>query len=91
MDSVLLDRGKYSRVSYVRGEAQVLRANRDPLIKKSTPLGPNGVFEIEKHPKKVVLDMPTAIGVCILSGAKLKMLSFIYDFVVKYFRYKSSV
>lgn len=45
----------------------------------------NDVFEFEMAKKKITLDIPIIIGFSILQYAKLRMLSFYYDFIDKYF------
>ena len=84
--SLLLRKDRFSNVSYVRGEWETLKAVRSPYTKKTTPLG-SGVCEVETRPRKVVQDMPTALGVQVLSGAKLVMLKFYYDYIDKYLWY----
>ena len=81
--SLLLRKDRFSRVSYVRGEAAMLKATRDPYTKRTTPLK-DGVCEVETRPRRVMQDMPTALGVHVLSGAKLVMLRFYYDFLQEF-------
>ncbi len=50
------------------------------MLKKVSQL-PGGLYEIELHPKKVFQNMPTVLGVHVLSQAKLVMLQFFYDFL----------
>lgn len=83
--SLLLRKDRFSRISYVRGESATLKALRDPYTKRSTPLT-NGVCEVERRPRSVPQDMPTVLGVRVLSGAKLIMLRFYFDFLQKYLR-----
>ena len=70
-------------MSYVRGEVELLKANRHPLTKK-TELLSDDLYEVESHPRIVPQNMPTALGVQVLSGAKLLMLRFYYDFLDRY-------
>ena len=70
-------------MSYVRGEVDVLKANRHPLTKK-TELLSGDLYEVESHPRIVPQNMPTVLGVQVLSGAKLLMLRFFYDFLDRY-------
>ena len=69
----------------MRGEAAALKANRQPLTKKTVYLN-KGVYEIETQPRRVPQNMPTSLGVQVLSGAKLVMLRFYYDFLDQYLR-----
>ena len=49
-------------------------------------MGNDGLYEVETRPHRVPQDMPTVLGVHVLSGAKLIMLQFYYDFLQKYLR-----
>ena len=46
----------------------------------------NGIFEVEMYKKKVLLDTPIQLGFLILQYAKLRMLEFYYDCLIKYLR-----
>ena len=49
----------------------------------------NGVFEVEMYKSKVILDTPTQLGFFILQYAKLRMLEFYHDCLVKYLNQNS--
>lgn len=44
------------------------------------------IYEVIKKKKKIVHNLPRHIGAFVYGKSKLVMLSFIYDFIVKYFR-----
>ena len=57
----------------------------NPLFKKSTPLDEEqSLFEVEMSPDKIVWDLPMQIGFFVYQYAKLRMLEFYYDFILKF-------
>lgn len=42
------------------------------------------LYEVKSMPKNIKLDLPIHIAFCVYQYAKLKMLEFHFDFVVKY-------
>lgn len=75
----------HSRVQYVRKHRLAAMAVNRPNFKKLTQLGQD-LFEIESAPSRVHLNIPIQLGVAVLNYAKLHMLRFYYNFVLRFFQ-----
>ena len=74
----LMDKTKHTRLSFVK-EANLPNHVSNPLFKHYDELN-ESMFEVEKGKKKVVLDLPTQIGIAVFSHAKLRMIE-VWDFI----------
>lgn len=83
--STIMDQEKFQIVKYVRGEGNAMMEINEPRFKKLTTLiEDEELFEIERSKKILNLNLPIQIGYFILQYAKLHMLQFYYDFMVRY-------
>jgi G:T-mismatch repair DNA endonuclease (very short patch repair protein) len=79
--SLLLNRSKYRKVKYARGDSVALvRHLNDPYLKKVEEME-DGLYELEMKQQFAVQNLPTALGVHVLSQAKRYLLEFVYDHV----------
>ena len=74
----LMDKSKHTRVSFVK-ERNLPNQVNNPLFKHYDELNEE-MFEVEKMKKKVMLDLPTQIGIAVFSYAKLRLIQF-WDFI----------
>ena len=80
-----MDQEKFQSVKYVQGEGEAMMEANLPQFKKLTPLlEEEEYYEIEKDMKSLRMNLPIQIGYFILQYAKLRMLQFYYDFMLKF-------
>jgi hypothetical protein len=83
--STIMNKLNHSDIRYVQGENEACLKANETNFKTMTQLSSEfEYFEIEMQKKKIKLDLPIQIGYFILQYAKLRMLQFYYDFLVKY-------
>ena len=83
--STIMDQEKFQSVKYVQGEGEAMMEANLPQFKKLTPLlEEEEYYEIEKDKKFLRMNLPIQIGYFILQYAKLRMLQFYYDFMLKF-------
>ena len=83
--STIMDQEKFQSVKYVQGEGEAMMEANLPQFKKLTPLlEEEEYYEIEKDKKSLRMNLPIQIGYFILQYAKLRMLQFYYDFMLKF-------
>ena len=70
----LMDKSKHTHLCFAK-EKNLAKHVNNPLFKHYDELN-NNVFEVEKMKKKVLLDLPSQIGVALYSYAKLRLLAF---------------
>ena len=72
----LMDKSKHIRISYTK-EKNLPNHVNNPLFKHYEELS-GQIFEVENQNKKrVVLDLPTQIGLAVYSYAKLRLIQFL--------------
>ena len=74
----IMDRTKHTTTSFAN-EKNVPIHVANPMFKTMSELN-DGVYEVEKKKKKVMLDLPIQIGTAVYSYAKLRMLQF-WEFI----------
>lgn len=80
--SLLLNKDKFTNISFVEGVDNASKKVNEPLFMKLTELdNTNNFFEIEMAKKKIIHNMPIQLGFFVLQYAKLRMLEFYYDFL----------
>ena len=82
--SVLMDKTKHTNVKYLTNKAKMTKIINSPTFKAMQELNHN-IFEVETYKSRLTLDTPVQIGFFILQYAKLRMLEFYHDCIVKYF------
>ena len=76
---------KFQSVKYVQGEGEAMMDANRPQLKKRTPLlVEEEYYEIEKDKQSLRMNLPIQIGYFILQYAKLRMLQFYFDFMLKF-------
>ena len=78
--SILINKTEQCNVKYMK--AKLINLFNFKHLKNMN----NRVFEMEMYKSKVTFDTPIQIGFFILQYAKLRMLEFYYDCLVKYLR-----
>ena len=73
-----MDKSKHTRLSFTT-EKNLINHVNNPFFKHYDELNGNG-YEEEMRKKKVLLDLPTQIGVAVNSYAKLRLIQF-WDFI----------
>ena len=81
--SQLLDKEKYTVTKLVHGQRNAKMQVNDTRFQNLIPLG-DECYEVSKLHKDIEMNLPIQIGFQILQLAKLRMLSFVYDFIMKY-------
>ena len=82
--SFLMNKSKHSNVRYLVDKNKVGKIINSCIFKDMQDI--NGVFEVETYKSRIVMDNPTQIGFFILQYARLRMLEFYYDCLLKYLR-----
>ena len=80
--SSLLRKGRYRKIFY-HDQSTVDKAINSPRF-VNLDLVDNNLYEVKSLKKHVIFDLPIQIGMFVYSGAKLKMLEFVYDCIKKY-------
>ena len=84
---LLQDVLKYKSVKFIFGEkdeSKVQKAQNNPLFERAVPYGPNSCAILMRK-RKVVLDKPRYVGMCILAISKVVMYDFHYSFILPNF------
>ena len=82
--SILMDKSKHTNVKYLTSKAKMTKIINSPTFKAMEELNHN-ILEVETYKSRLTLDTPVQIGFFILQYAKLRMLEFYHDCIVKYF------
>jgi hypothetical protein len=80
--SSIMNKEKHTKIKYVNDYHSACLSVNDPFFKKLTELSFN-CFEVESFKKRITLDVPIQLGFFILQYAKLRMLQFHYDCMLK--------
>ncbi|PIK55307.1 hypothetical protein BSL78_07779 [Apostichopus japonicus] len=67
----------------VCNDDKVFQAINNPFFRSLSPLG-NSMYEADLHKRVIDLDLPIQIGFFVYQYAKLRMLQFYYDFMLKF-------
>lgn len=81
--SMLIDKMKYAKTSIIRGETNAKKCVNSALFKELNVLGED-LYEVQEGYKSLAMTIPIYLGYQILQLAKLRMLEFAYDFMLKY-------
>jgi hypothetical protein len=80
-----MSREKFQNISYVQGETVVSLKANEPTFKKATCLDAEKEFyELEMAKKTILMDIPVQLAYFVLQYAKLRILSFYYDFIDRF-------
>ena len=82
--SILMDRTRHCNVKYLTNRIKVSKIIISSKFKSMEELG--AVFEVEIFKSRITIDNPIQIGFFILQYAKLRMLEFYYDCLIKYMK-----
>ena len=82
-----MNKTKHSDVRYLVDKNKVRKIINSCIFKDMQDI--NGVFEVETYKSRIVMDNPIQIVFFILQYAKLRMLEFYYDCLLKYLRPQS--
>ncbi|XP_071834987.1 uncharacterized protein [Apostichopus japonicus] len=80
--TTVTNKEKHLNVS-ICDENNVFQKVNDPFFRRLTQLTSN-IYEVEQYVRKVKLDLPIQIGYFVYQYAKLRMLQFYYDFMLKF-------
>ena len=83
--SVLMDKTKHTNVKYLTSKSKMTKIINSCTFKGMEELNYN-IFEVETYKNCLKLDTPVQIGFFILQYAKLRMLEFYHDCILKYFK-----
>ena len=87
LGKTLTDKDKHSRVTYVKGEEQMMFYHNKPRFKTSRAIDGDGhLYEVEMHKTALRHDTPIQLGKMILDVAKICMCQWVYDFLGYYLR-----
>jgi hypothetical protein len=81
--STLINKENYTNITYCGNETDGQKLVNSNLFKKMNEIS-DDFYEFELHHKTVKLDTPCHVGYFILQIAKLRMLEFYYDCLLKY-------
>ncbi|MES9906421.1 MAG: hypothetical protein ABW168_27535 [Sedimenticola sp.] len=74
---------KFRKIKYLEGFRRACIAVNNPRFQSLNELG-DDYFEVEFANSRITMDIPIQLGYSILQYAKLHMLGFYYDFLLKY-------
>ena len=81
--SLIMDKEKHRNITYVGGRSKAVQQVNKPHFIAMTELS-DDMYEVESGKKSIKLDLPIVLGYFILQYAKLRMLEFYYDCLLKY-------
>ena len=81
---MLMDRQRFQDVKYLEGHDQARLMANEPLFRSMDELQ-EGLYEVQMAKRRITENLPVQIGFFILQYAKLRMLEFHFDFLMKYF------
>ena len=81
--STILNKEKHERIYYIQGTSKASKEINTKYFKHLTELD-DDFYEISAFKKSIHLTLPITVGYFVLQYAKLKMLSFYYDFLDRY-------
>ena len=81
--STIMNKFNFNDVNYVRGSTSAKIEVNKPHFKKINELD-DDIFEVEAAKHRIKIDVPIQIGFFVLNYAKLRMLEFYYDFLIKF-------
>jgi hypothetical protein len=79
---MLTNKEKHIDVKYCDYE-EAVACSFDPLLKRIKSVAVD-CYEVHKFKKKIKMDLPIVIGLAVYCWAKIRMLSFAYDFLGKF-------
>lgn len=79
----IINQEKFQKTKYVEGFKKACFAVNNPRFRQLTELG-DDIFESEFSNVNIVINSPVYLGYMILQYAKLHMLSFYFDFLLKF-------
>ena len=80
--SLIMDFMKFCQIKFVKGHAALTREVNTSQFQNCTHLKED-FYEVESKYKTINLGLPIQLGFFVLQYAKLRMLQFFYDFLVK--------
>ena len=80
---LIMDKSKHTDIQYVDEKIKLSQTANKPLFKHYIDIG-EGMFEVEMAKSIIKLDLAIQLGFQVLQLAKLRMLSFYYDFLVSH-------
>ena len=80
--SLLINKAKHLNVKYMTDKNKVAKIMNSCNFKDMEDI--NGLYEVETYKNSILMDNPIQIGFFILQYAKLRMLEFYYDCLLKY-------
>ena len=76
-----MNKSKHNKTTY-ETQQQYKKSVSSPYFRDADKYGE--LYEVQKRKQSTMQNMPIQISTAILQYAKLKMLSFVYDFLYKY-------
>eukprot|EP00732_Lithocolla_globosa_P000459 Lithocolla_globosa_v1_NODE_138_length_5823_cov_17.507628.p1 type:complete len:551 gc:universal NODE_138_length_5823_cov_17.507628:3490-1838(-) len=78
----IINKSKHTNTTYTDERFKASESINSPLFRSLDEV--DDIYEIEKGKRKIHLNNPLHIGIAVYGWAKVKMLSFYYDFMDKY-------
>ena len=85
---IIINQEKFQKIKYVEGFKKACNEVNNPRFRQINELG-DSIFESESANANISIKSPLYLGYMILKYAKLHMLSFYYDFLLKFVGNKS--
>ena len=79
----ITNKEKHTKVQYATGR-KTARFTNDPLFQHMSQIN-DDIYEVQLRKATIKHDMPMQIGFWVYSLAKMRMLEFYYDFLIKFF------
>ena len=86
--SLIMDKEKHTNIRYFDNEHEAQLKINCEKFRNLEELEEGELYEIQSSKGRITLDLPTQLGYFILQYAKLHMLSFHYDFLMKFVDFK---
>ena len=86
--SLIMDKEKHTQIKYFENEHEAQLKINCEKFRNLEELEEGELYEIQSAKGRITLDLPTQLGYFILQYAKKHMLSFYYDFMIKYTDFK---
>lgn len=80
---MLLNREKFTKTEFIQGTRNAALKVNSSRFKSLDVIG-DELYELDMGHRRINMNMPIYIGIEILQNAKIRMLSFYYDFLLKF-------
>jgi hypothetical protein len=80
-----MDKDKFRKISYVQGDTPAQQLVNQRRFKKLSLISPEeSIYECEMSHKKITIDLPIHLALCVLQLSKLRIFKLYYNYLNYY-------